>query len=230
MPLEAPISHGVERRHRKGSPSNDRFCGAKTRAGTPCRRPAGWGTPNQFGSCRRHGGLSPTGMQHAARLEAEQAAMRVMGGPIHIEPHDALQFCIDMSRGEIAYCDRRIAELDDETASAPIAGERHHQELDRDGSVHDLVESTAQNTAQLHIWIVTRVAATERLARFSKMAVDAGVAERRVRLEEQQTEIVAAYILAVVNELDLTDAQHKLLPLALERHGQSLDVIEGTVA
>lgn len=35
-------------------------CGAKTRSGTPCRRPAGWGTdhPSQ-GRCKLHGGATP---------------------------------------------------------------------------------------------------------------------------------------------------------------------------
>ena len=40
-------------------------CGAKTRAGTPCAQPAGWGTdhPGQ-GRCRLHGGASLRGHLH----------------------------------------------------------------------------------------------------------------------------------------------------------------------
>ncbi len=35
------------------------ICGAKTRAGTPCRRPAGWGTNHPgSGRCKLHGGCS----------------------------------------------------------------------------------------------------------------------------------------------------------------------------
>lgn len=35
------------------------FCGAKTRAGTPCKRPAGWGTDHVgTGRCKLHGGKS----------------------------------------------------------------------------------------------------------------------------------------------------------------------------
>ena len=36
------------------------ICGAKTRAGTPCQRPAGWGT-NHVGEwcCKLHGGCTP---------------------------------------------------------------------------------------------------------------------------------------------------------------------------
>ena len=36
-----------------------KYCGAKTRAGTPCRRPAGWGTDHVGeGRCKLHGGRS----------------------------------------------------------------------------------------------------------------------------------------------------------------------------
>ena len=36
-----------------------KYCGAKTRAGTPCRRPAGWGTDHVGeGRCKLHGGKS----------------------------------------------------------------------------------------------------------------------------------------------------------------------------
>lgn len=35
-------------------------CGARTRSGTPCQRPAGWGTDHKGeGRCKWHGGASP---------------------------------------------------------------------------------------------------------------------------------------------------------------------------
>ena len=38
------------------------LCGAKSRQGTPCRRPAGWGTDHPgTGRCKLHGGCSPGG-------------------------------------------------------------------------------------------------------------------------------------------------------------------------
>mgnify|MGYP001172356705 FL=1 len=40
-------------------------CGAKTRAGTPCRKPAGWGTDHPGdGRCKLHAGCSPRGADH----------------------------------------------------------------------------------------------------------------------------------------------------------------------
>jgi hypothetical protein len=44
------------------------LCGAKNRAGLPCKRPSGWGTDHAgFGHCKLHGGASPTGGKHAER-------------------------------------------------------------------------------------------------------------------------------------------------------------------
>lgn len=37
-----------------------KHCGAKTRSGSPCRRPAGWGTDHHgVGRCKLHGGATP---------------------------------------------------------------------------------------------------------------------------------------------------------------------------
>src|SRR5690625_1385431 len=48
-----------------------KYCGAKTRAGTPCRRPAGWGTDHpREGRCKLHGGRStgpPKGSRNAEK-------------------------------------------------------------------------------------------------------------------------------------------------------------------
>lgn len=47
---------------------DDGFCGAKTRAGTPCRKTAGWGTDHVgVGRCRLHGGATP--IKHGARSQ-----------------------------------------------------------------------------------------------------------------------------------------------------------------
>lgn len=40
------------------------FCGARTRQGGTCRKPAGWGTDHPgVGRCRLHGGATPTGVR-----------------------------------------------------------------------------------------------------------------------------------------------------------------------
>lgn len=53
---------------------NYKICGAKTRKGTPCLRPAGWGTDHQgSGKCKLHGGKS-TGPKDKTKLKENKNA------------------------------------------------------------------------------------------------------------------------------------------------------------
>lgn len=75
--MSAKKAHERHRRHREreaaGLPTS--YCGARTRAGTPCRRPAGAGTDHPgHGACSRHGGSTPT---HRAKAAREQVAQHV---------------------------------------------------------------------------------------------------------------------------------------------------------
>jgi hypothetical protein len=210
------------------------LCEAKLRTaiGT-CRKGAGWGTDHLgFGRCSLHAGNTRNHILHSAQLEAQALSQRVMGVSVHIEPEDALQVCINLTHGEILYCDKRIAELDDTTATVATSSERQHQELDRFGDVHELRDHTTESTALLHVWITTRQGAVDRLARYSKMALDAGVEERRVRLDERQTELIAGAVLAVVHQLgSLSDDDRVRVPALLAEHvGRLQPAIEGSVA
>jgi hypothetical protein len=49
-------------------------CGGRTRAGTPCKLPAGHGTGHPgVGRCDHHGGATPTHRAHAERVLLERA-------------------------------------------------------------------------------------------------------------------------------------------------------------
>jgi hypothetical protein len=210
-----------------------RICGGKTRAGGICQRPPGWGTPSTYGRCSYHAGATRTGMKHAAQLEAEAHVRRVMGSRERIAPEDALQLALDLTHGEITFCDEQLAKLTDADATVETTSDRVHEELDKHGDVHELRERTVESSALLHVWITTRQGATERLARFSKMALDAGVAERRVQLDERQTDLIAGAVLAVVGQLQsLSSDDRARVPVLLEQHvgGLHQPAIEGSVA
>jgi hypothetical protein len=144
-----------------------RWCGALTRGGKHCERPAGWGTDHVgWGHCKLHGGSSRSGRMAAARLEA-LASMPPAGGESDVEPIDALLFCVRREAARGVWLRLRL-EL-----------------VDPDGSA---ISDPAAAAAELHR---LEAQATERLARFSKMALDAGVAERKVRLVARQAEALA---------------------------------------
>jgi len=56
------------------------ICGAETRDGSPCQRPAGWGTDSNGGRCKQHGGAGGRKPKHgryaATRSESLQEKIR----------------------------------------------------------------------------------------------------------------------------------------------------------
>jgi hypothetical protein len=59
---------------------------------------------------------------------------------------------------------------------------------------------------------------TNQAAKYAKMALDAGVAERQVRIAEAQGEAFAGAIKAILEELGLSTEQQKLAPAAVRKH------------
>lgn len=155
-------------------------CGAKTRSGGKCGRPKGWGTEHPgVGHCKFHGGSTPAGEKHAAKQTAT-----IMGDALDMEPHEALLSCVRITAGEVAYCSAEIAELDRATESTMFG-------------------------KKLDLWIEVRQGAIIRLAKFSKMALDAGVAERQVQIAERYGDLLATFIGGVFDDLKLTAKQRE---------------------
>jgi hypothetical protein len=199
------------------------LCAAQRRNGAACRRPAGWGTKHPgYGNCKPRGGATRNGQLHAAKLLAADQATRigiVMGFPIDVDPLEALLECIRIAAGEVSYCSDRIAELD---ASDAIVTFREH--ADRGGPEGEgWSESKTSTAATLHIWIVARRDALDRLARFSKMAIDAGVAERLVAIAEGLGQAIGGVLRAVLGDLNLTEEQLAIAPESVRRHLRLLE-------
>src|SRR4051812_1432949 len=140
----------------------------RARSGGRCQKPAGWGTDHVgWGLCRLHGGSTRTA-RVAAHRQAVLAEMPTMGGELDIAAIDALQFCVRREAGRCAFLRTMVEAIDPDGA----------QQLSDPGSeVAQLAHLEAQST--------------ERLARFAKMAIDAGVDERRIRLVEGQAQALA---------------------------------------
>jgi hypothetical protein len=133
----------------------------------------------------------------------------VMGLPVEMEPTDALLWCVAIAAGEVQYLSGRVAELtDEELIGRPttLTHERGRGERGR----KDL-RTTQGGPHQLHLLVVERQKAVDRLARFAKMAIDAGVAERQVRLAEAQAGMLAALITGVMEDIGATKKQMSLL-------------------
>jgi hypothetical protein len=123
-------------------------------------------------------------------LAFERKYMMTFGEELEIEPADALLRVLQMSWAHLLYLRHQIS-------LAENAKSLKHEFL-------------------LHLWNMER----ERVAKIAKMALDAGVAERRVQLAEKYGEMLAELLRGIFwdQELALTNRQHRALPEILKRH------------
>lgn len=74
-------------------PVEDKYCGARTRSGGFCKRPAGWGTGRRYGRCKLHGGGLQTHGAFAVRTTdpASQALADHLWSVLEGEPQAILR-------------------------------------------------------------------------------------------------------------------------------------------
>lgn len=196
------------------------LCGAKTRAGTPCQLRAGHGTDHVgVGRCRRHGGSSPQA-QVSGAVELARREMVAMGRPLDIQPHEALLECVRIAAGEVQYASEQIALLEPEAIVGPVVTTRPRKLQKGAESKTERVHE--EGPPALHVWIEVRHRAMDRLANYSRIALNAGVEERRVRLAEHQGQLLAQVIRGILTELGVADRPE--VPSVVRRH---LTVVSG---
>lgn len=171
-------------------------CGAHKRQGEGlCQRPAGWGTDHVgIGACKLHGGCVPNHAIAAARTEVVQAVQE----DVPVDPATALLRCVHLASSQVEYATQQIAHLksDGEQVDAEIPASP---------------------------WGRVQAEAMERLAKFSKMALDAGVAERQVLLAERWGAQIADVLNAIFAELELTEEQKAQAQEVIRRHLLALE-------
>ena len=80
-------------------------------------------------------------------------------------------------------------------------------------------KTTFEGQVLMRLWNEER----DRVARISKAALDAGVAERQIRLAEKYGEAIAALIQGILGDLSLTRRQQAEVPQVVRRHLVALD-------
>lgn len=138
----------------------------------------------------------------------------VMGIGIDIDPMDALLACVRIAAGEVAYATYKVQSLEPDMAIGhPETIKRRPLSLGKDGEdPGNVVEEVTTEQPSLHVWIRVRQNSLERLAKFSKMALDAGVAQRQVELAEGAGDTLALELRKVFDELNLSAVQEAMLP------------------
>lgn len=152
------------------------------------------------------------------RISAHASLEQLIGFKVDISPLDALLMCVRITAAEVTYFTHRISQLEEnQVAMRPTT-----EVVDNKGNVHAL-----RGKRELNIWIRERQKALLNLGRFSKMALDAGVEERLVRVAETVGNQIATLLRNILEDLDLDKVQQERAPDIVRRH---LRLLEGGVA
>lgn len=152
-----------KRRNRTGCEAPD--MSACFQPGHLCQRSKGYGTDHKgVGKCKYHGGTSPNGQKFAAR-EAAVNALERMGVPVPTDPVQGLLDTVALCAGMVRYLGGKVYDL-----AAPAVMTAFGPAVD-------------PNVTLLAMW-------SDRLARACKLAIDANISERHVRLAEQQGALI----------------------------------------
>jgi hypothetical protein len=153
--------------------------------GSPCRLWKGYRTNHVgVGTCIHHMGNSPSGENKAAR-EMLVATLTKMGVAIEIDPQQALLQMVWEAYGNVAFLRARVQEL------KVVFGENHLG----DAAPHVLTTMYAD-------W-------TDRLAKYSRLAIDAGIAQKHLDLMERIADPIVAVVMAALEGLPPEEAAHR---------------------
>lgn len=164
-------------------------CAATRKQGGKCTKPAGWGTPHPgTGSCRFHGGNSPTHIRAAQASEARKA-VAAYGVPVETTPEQALLDELHRTAGHVAYLSEVVGRLDpDANMTGPVGGGQ--------GGFPEYKPS---------VWIQMYKSERKHLAEMATACIKAGIEERRVRIAEQTGQLLADVIRAILSDLGVAD-------------------------
>jgi hypothetical protein len=182
----------VEKEVRQFKMGGGDICGATKASGDPCVLAAGWGTPHPgIGRCKWHGGLNPAEIKTALSKEMKQ----LLGFQMEIEPYEALLWCIKITAGEVHWLSLQLSTV----------------------KRSEWIEEGMQGK-RLNVWARQRAEAIERLAKFSKWAIDAGLQERRIQLAENYGEALGRLLKGILDDLHLDRQQREDSPAIVRRH------------
>lgn len=184
-----------------------KYCGAKKRQGEgTCTRPAGWGTDHPgTGSCKLHGGKTPSGNKAAQREQAERA-VAVYGLPREIDPRTALEEELFRTVGHVSWLETLIRSGELKAEDSPT-GKSRKVKLD---------QAVFGGGDQPSVWVELYQRERKHLTELIKLCASIGVEERRIRLAEDQGQAIAVAIREILVELGVADKPE--VPGVVRRH------------
>lgn len=184
--------------------THPRCAGHKRSTGEPC---GNWPIRGSD-KCRMHAGKKAAASigQHVA-----EQAVTTYGLPADVDPHDALLEEVHRTAGHVRWLGRIVAELQQGDLVWGVT---------KDGVERGDIVSLSE--AAPNVWLTLYHRERVHLVKVAKTAVDAGIDERRVRIAEQQGEIIVQVLRAT-----LTDLGVDVTPEVAATVGKHLRLVEG---
>lgn len=215
-----------------------------------CKQPAGHGTSHPgFGYCKFHGGNTAAGRKAGAKAmgraiiqqrRTESAAFGDRNDPINdITPEQALLEEVRRSVALVRWLEEKISSWQIDTTpltDPPTQARAQEIKMARGLGLPALTEETFKGTpyaTDAHSWLILYREERDHMVRVSKLTIDAGIAERQVRLAENQGLLLATAINAILRALGLSPEQAAMVPSIVPqvlRQIASGDTIPGEVA
>lgn len=195
------------------TPGLEGKCGAMKRdgSGDRCAQPAGWGTGHVGdGHCKLHGG-STKNHKAAARTALARRAVETYGLPREIDPAAALLEEVHRTAGHVAWLEQKVRDLDDRDLTWGVV-----EEVEKTATEFAGVDVT--RAARPSVWLELYRAERKHLTDVCKSALAAGIAERQVRLAEQQGALIATVIGRILDDLELSGEQRERVSEVVPRH------------
>lgn len=190
-------------------------CTAHNKAGANCGQ---WAVAG-FDKCRFHLGRR---VEDAKIIQQAKANMVTYGSPREIGEHEALREEVWRTAGHVAWLEDQINTLDPNALIWGVSSEVVKDGTSDQGQAvgYTQVTKTAEITALLKLYHVERKHYVEVCA----TAIRCGIAEREVKLAEQQGELIAQVIrsLIVDPELGLNVEQQGVARRVASRHLRAL--------
>lgn len=182
-----------------------RVCDAKRkRDGQPCTGYAVRGATK----CRMHLGRKASDV--IAVHEATKAVV-TYGLPITIDPRDALLEEVYRTAGAVAWLQERVESISPDDL---VWGKTEESDL----QATEFPGVNVKREAKPNIWLDLYQRERKHLVEVCRVAIAAGIEERRVRLAEQMGSQLAAVIRAVLGGLGLTAQQWDAVPSLIAVH------------
>lgn len=218
----------------ESEPTNERgrlVCGATGRSGSPCGKPAGWGTSHPgTGRCRLHLGTTAVHVTAAQRIQADRV-LATYGLPRQgkQDPRDLLLEELNRTYGHIDWLAEVIRSMDPAALTMGITsimeGERPAGKDGIPSAVWEIVEGAAPS-----VWLKLYQWEREFGYKVAKDTAALGLLERAVQLEEGQAALMATVLVRMGDKLGLTPEQQALWPQVLSEELRAIDAAEEVIA